>query len=154
MAVTVTAFIFHEDKMLFIHHRKVGRWLHVGGHVEEGEYFDDALRREIREEVGLEVDIISPTKTLNTPMPGTAAQAIPFFSHGVDRGKYGRKMSLDYLCKVKGSPVVTLQQEEIIDYKWVTKDQLAELDTLPGVVELAMDAFAYYQNAGSRQTKI
>jgi 8-oxo-dGTP diphosphatase len=39
---------------------KAGQYQMVGGRVDPGERFEDALRREIREEVGLEIEIGQP----------------------------------------------------------------------------------------------
>jgi 8-oxo-dGTP pyrophosphatase MutT (NUDIX family) len=53
---TASAFVVSPDagSLLLIHHKKLGRWLQPGGHVEPDD--DDviaAARRELREEVGL-----------------------------------------------------------------------------------------------------
>lgn len=51
----------HPDlsKVLLIHHKKLGRWLQVGGHVELDENTDEALEHEIAEECGLEVELLA-----------------------------------------------------------------------------------------------
>lgn len=53
----VAAVIRREDKYLLClrptHKRHGGRWEFPGGKVEEGESFEDALRRELAEELGL-----------------------------------------------------------------------------------------------------
>lgn len=58
---TTSAYIVHPnlDKILLIHHKKLNRWLQIGGHVELDEDTDQALAHEIEEECGLEVEIIS-----------------------------------------------------------------------------------------------
>mgnify|MGYP006280733177 CR=1 FL=1 len=43
-------------KILLILHRKLGRWLQPGGHLERGEAPRDAAEREVREETGLDVE--------------------------------------------------------------------------------------------------
>ena len=49
----VGAFIVHENKVLLVHHIKLGIWAPVGGHVELDEDTDEALFREIEEECGI-----------------------------------------------------------------------------------------------------
>lgn len=50
---TVGAFIVHDRKVALIHHRELGKWLSVGGHIELNEDPDEALFREIWEESGI-----------------------------------------------------------------------------------------------------
>ena len=47
------AFIVHKDRVLLIHHKGMGRWLAIGGHIELTEDPEAALFREIEEESGL-----------------------------------------------------------------------------------------------------
>ena len=57
---TASALIINgEGKVLLVNHRKLGVWLYPGGHVEEGETPDEAVVREVREETGLDVRIVS-----------------------------------------------------------------------------------------------
>lgn len=58
---TTSAYIVHPnlDKVLLIHHKKLNRWLQIGGHVELDEDTDTALLREIKEESGLEVELLA-----------------------------------------------------------------------------------------------
>lgn len=54
-----TCFIVKDGKVLLVKHKKLGLWLPVGGHIEEGETPEQALHREAMEEVGLEIEILS-----------------------------------------------------------------------------------------------
>lgn len=56
---TASALIIKDDKVLLIHHKKLNVWLYPGGHVEETESPDETLLREVKEETGLDVEIIS-----------------------------------------------------------------------------------------------
>jgi len=56
---TASALIIDEDnRVLLLHHKKLGVWLYPGGHVEKNETPDQAVLREVKEETGLEVEII------------------------------------------------------------------------------------------------
>jgi 8-oxo-dGTP diphosphatase len=55
--IGVFAVIEDQSKVLLARRRDIGWWNLPGGGMEPGETVDDALRREIREEVGIEVHI-------------------------------------------------------------------------------------------------
>ena len=58
---TATGFLVRDGRVLLVNHRKLKRWLPVGGHIEAGEDPAQALRREVREEVGLDIAIVADT---------------------------------------------------------------------------------------------
>lgn len=55
--IGVFALIFHEGHILLGHRRDVDWWNLPGGGMEVGETVDEALRREVREETGLDVEV-------------------------------------------------------------------------------------------------
>ena len=56
---TSTVFVVFEDKIALHWHNKVKMWLPPGGHVEENEDPVQTAIRECREEMGINIDIIS-----------------------------------------------------------------------------------------------
>lgn len=60
---TSSIFIFYkfddEWKLLFVHHKKLDKWMIPGGHVENDENPLEAAKRETMEETGLRVKFIS-----------------------------------------------------------------------------------------------
>jgi ADP-ribose pyrophosphatase YjhB (NUDIX family) len=56
---TVEAFVVHKNRVLLIYHKQLHKWLPLGGHFELDEDPEQALFREIKEESGLEVEILS-----------------------------------------------------------------------------------------------
>src|SRR5690348_3990094 len=61
---TATTFIVHAQRTLLLHHRKLGMWLPPGGHIDAHELPDQAALREVREESGLEVELLSQGRLL------------------------------------------------------------------------------------------
>lgn len=59
--VRVAGILIKEGKMLFIEHGKKGKryWLLPGGGVDYGESFEEALKREFREEVNLDIEVLN-----------------------------------------------------------------------------------------------
>jgi 8-oxo-dGTP pyrophosphatase MutT (NUDIX family) len=55
---TATAYVLHEQRVLLIYHRKFGKWLPPGGHVDPDETPPEAAVREVLEETGLHVELI------------------------------------------------------------------------------------------------
>ncbi len=55
---TVAVFVVHAGRVLLHYHRKLGRWLPPGGHIEDNELPDDAALREVLEETGVRARLI------------------------------------------------------------------------------------------------
>src|SRR5690606_28871668 len=51
------AIIVHDDKTLLLRSRETDKWMQPGGGIDKGETIEEALWRELREEVGLEIEI-------------------------------------------------------------------------------------------------
>jgi 8-oxo-dGTP pyrophosphatase MutT (NUDIX family) len=55
---TVAIFVVHAGRVLLHYHRKLGRWLPPGGHIEAKELPDDAAFREVLEETGIRARLL------------------------------------------------------------------------------------------------
>ncbi|MDQ4045733.1 MAG: NUDIX domain-containing protein [Chloroflexota bacterium] len=55
---TVAVFVVHAGKTLLHYHPKLGKWLPPGGHIEPNELPDEAARREVAEEAGIDVQLV------------------------------------------------------------------------------------------------
>ena len=55
---TVAVFVVHGGCVLLHFHRKLGKWLPPGGHVEDNELPDDAALREVFEETGIRARLL------------------------------------------------------------------------------------------------
>jgi 8-oxo-dGTP pyrophosphatase MutT (NUDIX family) len=55
---TVAVFVVYAGRVLLHYHRKLGRWLPPGGHIEDNELPDDAALREVREETGVRARLV------------------------------------------------------------------------------------------------
>lgn len=64
---TVETFIIHNKRVLLRKHDKYKIWLSIGGHIDLDEDPNEAAVREVKEEVGLSVELIGkPVKTDET----------------------------------------------------------------------------------------
>lgn len=55
---TATAYILEENRVLLHLHKKLGKWLPPGGHLEENETPPECAIREAKEETGLRIALI------------------------------------------------------------------------------------------------
>jgi ADP-ribose pyrophosphatase YjhB (NUDIX family) len=55
---TVTTYVFHDGKTLLHFHEKLQKLLPPGGHLEANELPTEAAKREVKEETGLEIELV------------------------------------------------------------------------------------------------
>ncbi|MAY21777.1 MAG: DNA mismatch repair protein MutT [Flavobacteriaceae bacterium] len=95
------------------------KWEFPGGKIEPGESFEDCIKREIKEELNIEIVLLKRLSTINHDYPNFSIQLIPF--------------QANYL---KGNFVL----KEHKQYKLLNKEELDSLDwadaDLPIVKEL------------------
>ena len=111
---TVSAAIIVENKKILCVQRNKGKYDYIsykyefpGGKLEEGENEEDTLKREIFEELNLEIDV---------------AEKFLVVTH--EYLDFNLTMH-SYLCKANTEKLVL---KEHIDAKWLNKDELIELD--------------------------
>ncbi len=90
-----------------------GQWGLTGGGIEPGERMEDALRREIREEVGLEIDSIRPAFFKDGEYEKT-------FPDGSKESIY--MIFLLFHCRAVGQEVTL--NAEFSEHAWVSDDRL------------------------------
>jgi nucleoside triphosphatase len=113
---TVGALIVNDrGEVLIVRSHKWGaKYTVPGGHIELGERAEDAIRREVKEETGLEAE---PVELL------IVQQAIyPKNFH-----KHEHYIFMDYVLKAKSSRV-QLDGRELQDYVWVKPEEALQLD--------------------------
>ena len=90
--IDVVAGLFCKEGRVLVCQRKSTsqfslKWEFPGGKVEEGEGHEDALRRELREELGIEVDSTSKIYKHKHTYPGISEVNLTFFQIQKYRGK-------------------------------------------------------------------
>lgn len=144
MRYITTAFIFHKDRLLIVFHKKHNIWLHVGGHLENDETFTEALLREIKEEVNLDVKICNPYSQKKMSR-NSLTEFKPFFIHsGEENGQ--KKTWLDYICITNDISSFRIKKKELKDFRWVTKSEFKKIKTFPLIKELGLKAFDTSKN--------
>ena len=119
---TVGVFIVYEDTVLLVNHPRYDMWLPPGGHIELDEDPEEALFREIKEETGLDVEIIAPKPNLN--FPGNKYIYLPAYISVHDANPPHKHIGLTYYAKAK-SPS-NMQSAEHTDTKWFNETELED----------------------------
>jgi 8-oxo-dGTP diphosphatase len=126
----VGALIFNGDKILLVERAGEplkGYWSLPGGLVETGELIDDAVKREVREETGLEVETIYRFDIFERIMRD--AEARPEYHY----------VLVDYVCKVTGGSL--RPADDVSRVEWVAREKLREYKITAGTVEAVERAY-------------
>ena len=118
---TVAIFVVHEGRVLLIHHRKLDKWLPLGGHIELDEDPEQAALREAREESGFDVELIGERPP--TTEPGTRALLAPRFLDIHRIHETHEHIGMIYWARPKHGRL-TLAREEHHDIRWCTAREL------------------------------
>ena len=121
---TVAIFVVHSGKVLMIHHRNLGKWLPLGGHIELDEDPEVAALREAKEESGLDVDLLGERPP--TTGPGTRALIAPRFLDIHRISDTHEHIGMIYWARPKGG-VLQLAAAEHHDIRWCSREDLAQL---------------------------
>ena len=122
---TVAIFVVHDGKVLLIHHRKLDKWLPLGGHIELDEDPEQAAVREAKEESGLDVELIGDRPP--TTEPGTRALIAPRFLDIHRINETHEHIGMIYWARPMSGMTTTLAVEEHHDIRWCSD---ADLDRL------------------------
>jgi 8-oxo-dGTP pyrophosphatase MutT (NUDIX family) len=121
---TVAIFVVHDGKVLLIHHRKLDKWLPLGGHIELDEDPEQAALREAKEESGLDVELLGERPP--TTSPGTRALIGPRFLDIHRINETHEHIGMIYWARPKNGKLA-LAVEEHHDIRWC---DLCELEKL------------------------
>ena len=122
--VAVGAMIEHDSsgKILLVKRSETadylpGIWEDMGGRIKQFEDPEDALRREVREETGLEIEVLKPLAV--------------FHDYYGERTAENELLIITYWCKAKSDQVML--SEEHSAYQWVLPEEALELADHIGV---------------------
>ena len=121
---TVAIFVVYKGRVLLIHHRKLDKWLPLGGHIELDEDPEQAALREAKEEGGLEVELLGARPP--TTGAGTRALIAPRFLDIHRITDSHEHIGMIYWARPKNG-TVTLASAEHYDIRWCSIDDLEKL---------------------------
>lgn len=136
---TVAVFVVHSGHVLLHPHPKLGIWLPPGGHIDAPELPDEAAVREVREESGLEIELIGE-RGIELDAPGIPEQLVrPAGIQLEDIHPGHQHIDLVYFAQV-----LDASQEELPEVlppmRWLQASELAEVGVNAEVTAWAMRA--------------
>ena len=120
----VSVFIVHQNHVLLIYHKNYKRWLPIGGHIELEEDPEEALFREIKEESGLEVEILSGKPDI--AHPGVKPILRPAYVDVHEINEQHKHIAFVYFAIARDSKV-TLHEREHLEFRWLSQEDLSLL---------------------------
>lgn len=142
---TATTFVVHAERTLLLQHRKLGIWVPPGGHIDPHELPDQAALREVREETGLEVELLTQgawlghVRVLPQPYCILLEDIDPSHQH----------IDLIYFARVCGGSLAHAEREAL-QARWYTWEELAGPEIAEDIRELGRRAIeSFRQHTGA-----
>lgn len=118
-----------EWKVLLVRHKWKNIWTMPGWHIENKENIYDAVKREIKEELWVDIKIL--WKKLWLEVENVKEMPLPISIYKIDyiNKKWVKEKRLEYifLAKIK-SDIIKTQIEEIEEYKWFEACEIESLE--------------------------
>ena len=117
-------------KILLVKHKKYGRWVQPGGHIEHDEFPEEAAVREAYEETGIKI------KLLGDRFPREEDFIRPL---GIQKNRTETGIHIDFIY-----PAIPLNHKELVisdestNIGWFSREQLETLNVFPDV-KITMD---------------
>lgn len=147
-------YLVKDGKVFLVHHKKFDKWTPPGGHIEENETPDQALIREWKEELSLDVDIMSAYKCAFSGDANATPVPMPFH---IDLEREGFEVPhIGYFFYVKvhdKNQKINISERELHGTGWFSKDDLLNLKTFDQVRYLAKFAIDNYPIKSSKIKK-
>jgi len=140
---TVSVFVTHRDRVLLVKHKKLKAWLPLGGHIEIGEDPEQAALREVREESGLEVELLGARPPRD--FPGTKILTAPTYLDVHDITGDHRHIGMIYFARAC-SDSTTLAPDEHDAIRWFRDAELDDPEFAPP------EAIRFYAREALRRT--
>ena len=126
--VRASGIIIHDNKILLHKNINEDHYALIGGRVAIGESSEDALKREILEEMGKEVEIIEGLTTVENffEMKGSKYYEI-LFIHKLEFKDENDKKLLDTIKNIEG--------KDYLRYEWIDIDKIDKCPLKPKVIK-------------------
>lgn len=121
---TVSVFIAKDQRVLFIFHKQLQRWLPIGGHIELEENPEQAAIREAKEESGLDVELVGERSPIQEETGFVPLLAPSYMDTHLIKEPHWH-IGLIYFARVRAGQV-TLNVEEHQDIQWLEENEFED----------------------------
>ena len=141
-SITATVYVCNAGKVLLHEHKKYKTWFPLGGHLNADEFPHQAAVREVKEESGLEVSLL--TTEMAPPMDLGRVERIPSPFCIMHEGIGHEEEFFDFIfVAVAQSTSLTPEATESQIFKWFSLEELQAADLKPHVKNTAIAALNY-----------
>lgn len=118
-----------EWKILLVRHKWKNIWVMPWWHIENKENIYDAIKREIKEELWVNIKILWNKLWLDVDSVKEMPLPITIYKIDYINKKWQKEKRLEYifLAKIKDT-IITTQIDEIEEYKWFDKCEIENLE--------------------------
>ena len=119
---TVEVFVVYKNKVLLRKHDKYNFWLSVGGHIELDEDPNQAAIREVKEEVGLDIELVDDLLPFKIETDAYQELIPPKFLNRHNISDTHEHVNLTYFGKSNSDEIIPENKDDI--WKWFSKEEL------------------------------
>jgi 8-oxo-dGTP diphosphatase len=131
--VGVGGVVIHRERALLIRRGcepLKGQWSIPGGMLELGEEMADGVRRELKEETGLDVKPLEMIAVFDR------------ITHEGERVKY-HYVIVDYVCRLKGGKL--MPASDVTDARWVRREEMPEYHLTEMATKVILQSFEFFK---------
>jgi|SRR3989338_1204627 len=139
---TAEAFIVYKNKVLLRMHDKLKVWMSVGGHIELDEDPVEAVIREAKEEVGLDIKVAGKVRPVENEIYNYREIIAPkhLGRHGFQGTDHEHIVFVYYATSDMDEIKDSHSDHERTHARWATLEDLATMELLPNVRFYATEA--------------
>src|SRR3989338_4155054 len=121
---TVEIFIVYKNTVLLRKHDKYKIWLSVGGHIELDEDPIEAAVREVKEETGLDIELVGKASSFPNEPEGYKELLPPEFLNRHKINDLHEHITFVYFATAKSKNITQGQSEVSDECRWFTEVEL------------------------------
>ena len=124
--IRVAAAIASADGLFLVRHEKdgAGYWMLPGGGVQWGEALDAALRRELMEEAGLEIEVGDLLLVKDSIHPEGERHLVHVL----------------FCARITGGEVRASEDPRVVEARWVSWEEFAQIEFRPDIVPFLLES--------------